>query len=317
MNTAPPPSPAGPAPARIARGVAALLGLAGAAWLATGLFAVQPGEQAAVFRCGRLLAALRGPGLHAGLPAGIDRIVRLRMQEPRRVAVGATLAGRASGRDAPALSECLTGDRNLVNASAVVQYRIADARSWLLSVRDPDRLVSDAAGSALSARISAMTVDELLTVRRIELQDAVRGLAQASLDRFGAGVQIDSVTLESVSPPQEVAEAFREVAAAREDRQRAINEAEGYANRLIPESRGEAERLRLAAQAGADEMIQRARGEADSFRRMAAGLAQGRELTCLRLVLEAAEEILPRLNKVVVDGAARERLDLGLLEERP
>ena len=130
------------------------------------------------------------------------------------------------------------------------------------------------------------------------------------------GVQVNSVTLAAVRPPQEVEPAFRDVVAAREDRQRAINEAEGYAAAVLPNARGEAQRIRLEAEGAAAETTEKARGEADRFERMVAELAGGRELTVRRLVLETFEEVLPRLKKIVFDDQARKQLDLGVIEDQ-
>ena len=227
------------------------------------------------------------------------------------------LAGRALGRGAsPTSAECLTGDRNLILLSAIVQYRIADPRPYLFAVADVPALVTSAATSALSCAVAAMEVDDVLTVQRIAIQNEALRATQAALDRYGAGVKVTSVSLEGVGPPQEAADAFRDVTSARGDRQRAINEAQGYANRLIPQARGEAERLLLEADAYREEVVRKAQGEADRFLKMAAAQSSSRELTATRLILETMEEVLPRLNKIILDGDARGALDLGLVEPR-
>ena len=141
-------------------------------------------------------------------------------------------------------------------------------------------------------------------------------LAQWEDEGRGLGVQINSVTLETVRPPQEVDEAFRDVISAREDRQRAINEAQGFAAALIPSARGEAERIRLEAEGSAAETVEKARGEADRFDRIVAQLASGREVTVRRLILETLEEVLPRLKKIVLDDQARKQIDLGVIEDQ-
>ncbi len=298
-------------------GLAGVLALLAAAYAATGFYTVQPNEQAAVVRFGRMLPVLRGPGPHLGLPAGMDRAIRLRMQEPRRVAVDVRPAAGRPDRDAPGLPECLTGDRALLNVSAVVQYGVTNARAFLFSAADVPRLVSDAAAAGLSAAVAAMKADDLLAAERIPIQDRVRRETQTLADRYGLGVQIVSVALEEVAPPEGVAAAFRAAGAAREDRRRTIDEARDGTNRLARLARGEAEQVTLAARGEADETVQRARAEAESFRQMVAHLDAARELTILRLILETAEEVLPRMNKVLVDGAARRTLDLGVTEERP
>ena len=284
-------------------------------YLLTGLYAVQPNEQAMVRRCGRALPQLRGPGLHFGFPLGIDRVDRVRMFEPKRVGVGVGLADRAIGRRAdPKRAEGLTGDRNLVLISAIIQYRVVDARAYLFGTDDVPALVRNAAASSLSSIIASMEVDDVLTVQRIAIQSDVTRSSQAILDRCGAGVQVTAVSLEGLSAPQEVARAFRDVTSAREDRQRAINEAQGYANRIVPQTRGQAQRLVLDAEAAGSEIVQKAAGRAERFTKMAGELAGNRELTAKRLILETMEDVLPRLRKIVLDAGANRDLDLGLFE---
>lgn len=284
-------------------------------YLATGFYSVQPNERAVVRRCGKALPGLRAPGLHFGFPYGIDRVSRIKMLELKRVGVGIALADRALGRRAePRQAEGLTGDRNLILISAVVQYRIADAAAYLFSTRDVPALIEDAAAAALSSVIASMCVDDVLTVQRIAIQNEVLRASQATLENYGAGVQVTSVSLEGVAPPQEVAGAFRDVTSAREDRQRAINEAQGYANRLVPQARGEAQRVLLEAEAFAGEVIRKAQGDADHFLKILGQLSDDRGLTTKRLILETMEQVLPRLKKVVVDGNAGRALDLGLIE---
>jgi len=292
-----------------------LLGWLALGYLATGFYSVQPNERAVVRRCGKALSGVRGPGLHFGFPYGIDKVDRLKTLELKRVGVGIGLADRALGRRAaPRQAEGLTGDRNLILISAIVQYRIADACNYLFNASDVPALIEDITASALSSVIASMNVDDVLTVRRIAIQNEVMQTSQADLNRYGAGVQVTSVSLEGVAPPQEVARAFRDVTSAREDRQRAINEAQGYANRLVPQARGQAQRALLEAEAFSSEVIRKAQGEAERFTKIASRLSDSRKLTAKRLILETMEVVLPRLKKVVIDGDAGRRLDLGLIE---
>jgi len=285
------------------------------AYAATGLYSVGTNERAVVQRCGRAVGLVRSPGLHFGLPYGIDRVTRIRPFERKRVAVGTTLAARDVGRQSdPQQSECLTGDSNLIHVTAIVQYRIADARAYLFNVVGVADAVSRAATGALASVISGMAVDEALTVGRIAIQVEVQRAAQETLDRYQAGAQIASVSLTKAEPPPEVADAFRDVTAAREDQQRAIKEAEGYAFRLIPRARGEAERSLIEARAYADEVVKKAEGDAARFLEMAAQMERNRHLTATRLILETLEEVLPKLKKIVIDRDAKRALDLGLIE---
>ena len=307
--------PSNPQPAKRRTNWLALVPWLLAAYLLTGFYTVGTNERAVVRRCGRPLSQLRMPGLHFGFPYGIDRVSRLKIFERKRAGVGMSLAERSLGRRAqPQERECLTGDRNLILVSAVVQYRIADPKAYLFNVADVPALVTGVAASALSSVVTSMNVDDVLTVERVTIQDEVRRAAQAALDRYGAGVEVTSVSLEGVAPPQEVAQAFRDVTAAREDSQRTINEAQGYANRLIPEARGQAHRVLLEAEAYREEVIEMAGGDAQRFEKIAAQLADNRQLTFKRLILETMERVLPRLKKIVLDDNAAGAVDLGLIE---
>jgi len=293
-----------------------------AAWAATGIYAVQPYERAVVWRCGRVLPDLALPGIHCGLPWGIDRVTKLRVNEQKRVGIGFSPEDRDLGRTVdPRRAECLAGDRNLIVISAILQYDIVDAKAYLIRMADVSPAIENLATAALSAAITARDVDDVLTLGRIEIQQQVLAAVRSQLGQWenegrGLGVQINAVTLETVGPPPEVAEAFRDVVSAREDRQRVVNEAQGLAAALIPTARGEAQRIRLEAEGAAAEMVERARGEADRFDRVVAQLGSGREVTTQRLILETLEEVLPRLKKIILDDEARKQLDLGILEDQ-
>ncbi len=282
------------------------------AYLATGFYSVGTNECAVVRRFGRALLRPKGPGPHLGLPYGLDRVAKLRPRETKRVGVGMTLAERAVGRKLlPRQAECLTGDRNLIVLSAVVQYQVKDPRRYLFAATDVGKVVSASAAAALTSIVSGMSVDDVLTVRRSAIQAEAIRRVQADLDRYGLGVQVRAISLEGVAPPEEVADAFRDVIAARGDKERAINEARGYANRLVPRARGEAERIMAEAEAYSQEVVQRAIGEAERFAKMQAELRDHRQLTARRLIIETMEEVLPRLKKVILDG---DHLDFGLFE---
>src|SRR5271157_2001009 len=293
-----------------------------AAWAATGIYVVQPNERAVVWRFGRILPDLALPGIHYGLPWGIDRVTKLRVNEQKRVGIGLSLEDRDLGRTVdPRRAESLAGDRNLIAISAIVQYDILDAKAYLIRTADVPLAIENLATAGLSAAIASRDVDDILTLGRLEIQQQVlaalkKRLAEWGDEGRGLGVQINAVTLETVRPPQEVDEAFRDVISAREDQQRTINEAKGYAAALIPSARGEAGRVRLEADGSAAETVEKARGEADRFDRIVAQLASGREVTTERLILETLEEVLPKLKKIVLDDKAEKQIDLGVIEDQ-
>lgn len=309
-----------------------------AAYALTGFYSVQPNEQAVVRRCGRTLPQVSQPGLHFGFPYGIDRVVKIRVQEQRQVRVGMSRlrrsaakipAGpsnesgvginqwsRAPGRQLqPQETECLTGDNNVILLSANVQYQIEDVHRYLISSANVPVLVENSVAGALCEEVSGMEVDGVLTSRRGWLQAEVQRHAQDTLDRYQAGVRITSLLLdERTGPPQDVADAFRDVTAAREDQQRAINEAQGYAARLEQSAEADADSLLQQAEAFAQQTTLLASSGAERFRWLQAELAEGRELTVRRLILETMEEVLPRMKKIVVDREASETVDLGIMQ---
>ncbi|HID78523.1 MAG TPA: FtsH protease activity modulator HflK [Planctomycetaceae bacterium] len=329
-----------PSPAQAKRPVRwlALLPWLAVAYAATGVYSVGPGQLAVVRRCGRMLARYQTPGLHFGFPWPIDRVDIVDVTQSKRVSIGwnprraggtqpasaapqmadVGLLERTLGRKIePQQAECLTGDRNIIIASAIVQYRISDPGKYLFRAADLPALIRNVASSALARTVAGMKVDDVLTLRRVAVQNEVMEQTQERLDRYDAGMLITSVSLEGTKPPDEVADAFRDVTAAREDRQRMINEAEGYASQLEPKARGEAARIRLEAEAYARQVVEKARGDADRFIREVAQLRYGRQLTVRRLILETAEEVLPRLKKVILDRRGQTPVDLGLIEEKP
>jgi membrane protease subunit HflK len=289
-----------------------------AAYLATGVYSVQPNERAMVQRCGKALPKMRPPGLHVGLHYGIDRISLVRVLEKKRVSIGTSQSERLIGRRAlPRESEHLTGDKNLIVVSATVQYEVNSpgVELYLFNVADVPSLVRSVAGGRLSEIISRMEVDDVLTGGRHEIQTWVKLKAQQDLDAYGSGVTLTSVLLnEDLQPPQEVAEAFRDVVAAREDRLRAINEATGYSNRLKEQADADADSLLQESQGYAAEIKLMAEGDAARFAQRAEQLGENRDLTVKRLIIETMEEVMPRMKKIVLDKSAAESVDLGIIE---
>lgn len=289
------------------------------AYVATGLYSVKTNESAVIRRCGKVLSQIQSPGLHFGLPWPIDRVDKLQMLELKRVVVGEGATDRTLGRQTdPQQAERLTGDRNLIMVSAVVQYRIENAPAYLFNVADVPKLIESVASSALSDAIAGMAVDDVFTVQRVAVQDMVLSATQAAVEAHRVGARVTSVSLEGVTPPQEVADAFRDVTSAREDGHRKINEAEAYANSQAELTKGDVQRIQLDAAGFAGETTTKAQGDADRFTKTISQLSSAsRDLTARRLILETIEEVLPRMKKVVVDGRAGDALDLGLIEEQP
>lgn len=281
-------------------------------WLLGGTYVVPTEEQAVLTTFGAVAndRVTPGVGWHWPWPAG--RVHKLRVREQKRAFIGGEVADEANALPAdPVLSQFLTGDQNILNLRAVVQYSITEPASYLFRSDDPDTAVASAVEAALERQVSSRGVDEVLTTEKIAIQEAVRRDAQRVVDRYELGVLLSTVNIRSVAPPPEAADAFRDVAAARADAARIVNEAEGYSNDILPRARGEAQQMLLASQGYRERKIQEAEGDAARFKKLAAEYSRNPDVTRSRLFLEAMEEVLPRLRKTIVDESGN--LDLTMI----
>ena len=197
----------------------------------------------------------------------------------------------------------------------MVQYAIKDPVQYLFKTKDITSVIGKTVESLLSSVVVRRKVDDLLTTEKIMVQSEVLREGQQLLDSYECGVSISSISIESMAPPGEVLEAFRDVASAREDRERIKREADSYANDVVPKARGEAARLLAEAAGYCERKINQAIGDADRFRSLAAEYFRARDVTATRLFLEAMEEVLPRLKKIVVEPGPG-GIDLDLVERK-
>lgn len=294
-------------PRRIAT---ALLGL----WLLTGLYMVGADEQAVATVLGAVSSERVTPGVHYNSPWPLGSVYKLKVRQTQRAVVGGELADTAVGQADPLLAQFLTGDQNIIHVRTIVQYSIATPTKYLFESQEPGPIVRDAVEAELARQIGARTVDEALTTEKAAIQGVVRERAQALLDQYELGVVVASVSIESASAPPETADAFRDVAGARADAARIVNEAEGYANDIVPRARGEARRMLEQAGGYRSRKVDEAAGDAARFTALAAEYRRNPEVTRSRLYLEAMDEVLPRLNKTVVDDAGN--LDLTIVRRK-
>ncbi len=270
-------------------------------------------QQALVTTFGKVTASRVPPGIHYALPWPIDSVYKLKVHQLRRTIIGGEIPDGVLGRLQPVSSEFFSGDQNLLNVRVVVQYSVSEPRNFLFQTDDVDHVVSVVVGSELSRRIAHTAVDDILTTEKIAIQTDVAEAAQRSLEGYRVGVAISSINMESVAPPAEAAEAFRGVAGARADAIRIVNEAEGYANDLVPRARGEAAQSIEQAQSYKQSKINRAQGDADRFDAVAVEYAKAPKVTSARAYLEAMEQILPKLKKLIVDSNGN--LDLTVVRK--
>jgi membrane protease subunit HflK len=233
----------------------------------------------------------------------------------RRLTIGGDAADSVLGRTQPLESQFLTGDQNIVALRAVIQYSVAVPADFLFRAAAVEKLIAGAAEAELARRVARRGVDAVLTTERAALQEETLGAAQQRLDEYGAGVRLASVNIEIAAPPPEAADAFRDVASARADAARLVDEAHGYANDLIPRARGEATQAKESAAAYRQTKIDQAAGDAARFNAMAAEYAKAREVTGRRLYLETLEQVLPKITKLIVD--ANGNVDLSIIGKKP
>lgn len=282
-----------------------------AAWLLTGIYLVPADQQAVVTTFDAVTSPRVLPGLHYALPWPIQNVYKLKVHQLRRTVIGGDVADIPLGRLQPAASEFLSGDQNLLNVRVVAQYSVSAPRDYLFRTADVDRVVSAAVESALARRLAHTPVDSIMTTEKVAIQSDVQAAAQKCLDGYGVGVSLASINLENVAPPPDAADAFRDVAGARADAMRFVNEAQGYANDLLPRAHGEAEQMVQAAQAYKAGKINRALGDAARFEEVAAEYAKAPAVTGTRVYTEAMEQILPKLRKLIVDSGGN--FDLSII----
>jgi membrane protease subunit HflK len=266
-------------------------------WLATGFYMVGPGEQGVVRRFGKEVART-GPGLRYRLPYPFERVEVVNIAVVRRAEVGFRSEPRY--RVIPQEALMLTGDENIVDAQAIVQYRVKDPGEYLFQVRDPDQALRDATEVALRSVIGRTTIDEAITVGRVRVQESAQDFLQQLLDTYRAGLVVTELKLQVVDPPEQVKDAFHEVVRAREDRERLINEALGYQEDIIPKARGQAEQMIRAAEAYKAQRLIRAEGDAAKFVSVLREYERAPLVTEQRLYLETLQRVLPKAQKVVI-----------------
>ncbi len=281
------------------RGVALALALAVVGWAATSLYRVQPDEQGVVLRFGKWVDTSE-PGLHAHWPYPIEAVLLPKVTQVNQVQLG-DLVGAASPRSAQGRErQMLTGDENIVEADCAVFWKIRDAGQFLFRVEAPEAAVKIAAEGALRDVISRMPIQAAMSDKRQQIADETRALLQSLLDKEQAGIEITQVQLQRVEPPLAVIDAFNDVQRARADQERARNEAQAYANDILPRARGDAERTRQDAEAYRASVVNLAEGEAQSFLAVYRSYKASPAVTGWRLYLESIDDVLKKASRVIV-----------------
>jgi membrane protease subunit HflK len=287
------------APMRAA-GLIAVIGLA--IWALTGLYLVDEGSRGVVTRFGRYVETTL-PGLHWHISAPIETVEVVNIQKQRFLEIGYRSGGRQQSVGSVLKEEALmlTEDENIIDIRLAVQYQIKDARAYLFNVLDPDVTLKHVIESAQRAVIGKNTMDFVLTEGRGRVADDIKTEIQQTLDQYRTGIQVSNVSLVDAQPPDEVQSAFEDAIKAREDEQRFKNEAEAYANEVVPKARGAAARLMEESQAYKQRAISRAEGEASRFKQLLAEYEKAPEVTRERMYLDAMQDIFEQTGTLLVD----------------
>ncbi|MGZ5620745.1 MAG: FtsH protease activity modulator HflK [Methylobacter sp.] len=283
--------------------VAAIIGAGSALiWLASGVYIIDEGNRGVVSRFGAYTETTQ-PGPHWHIPAPVEKVTLVNVEQQRFIEVGYRDTGRGSKSTViPQESLMLTTDENIISVRLAVQYQINNARDYVFNVKNNEAVLKQLTESVERAVIGGNNMDYVLTEGRSDIVAQIKRDIQSSMDDYKAGILIASVNLQDAQPPEEVQSAFEDAIRAREDKQRLINEAQAYSNEIIPKARGAASRLLLEAEAYEAEKVAKAKGETERFDQLLVEYEKAPAITRKRLYLEAREKLLSSTNKVIVDA---------------
>jgi membrane protease subunit HflK len=278
-------------------------------WLASGLYRVLPDEQGVVLRFGKFIKTTQ-PGLNYHIPFPVETVETPKVTKVNRMDIGFRSerdSGFSSGggvADVPQESLMLTGDENIVNIDFSVFWVIKDAGKFLFEIQDPEGTVKAAAETAMREVIAKSDIQPILTEGRAKIEVETQEIIQSILDEYNSGIQVTQVQTQKADPPDQVIDAFRDVQAARADMERSKNEAEAYANDVIPRARGEAAKIMQAAEAYKQKVVAASEGEASRFVSIFNEYDKAKEVTQERMYLETMEKVLADIDKVIIEKNA-------------
>lgn len=281
-------------------GVGLIAGIAFVIWMGTGFFIVQEGQQAVITQFGKYKSTV-GAGFNWRLPYPIERHELVFVTQIRSADVGRDSVIKSTGLRESAM---LTEDENIVEIKFAVQYRLSDARAWLFESKNPSDAVIQAAETAVREVVSKMRMDTALAEERDQIAPRVRVLMQTILDRYKVGVEVVGINLQQggVRPPEQVQASFDDVLKAGQERERAKNEAQAYANDVIPRAVGSASRLNEEAAAYKARIVAQAQGDAQRFSSVLAEYQKAPQVTRDRMYIESMQQIYGNVTKVLVDS---------------
>lgn len=289
------------------KGIALAALAALALWGFSGFFRVEPDELGVVLRFGKEVREVQ-PGLNYHLPYPIETALTPKALRVNKIDIGMRVSDDvrrgSTVRDVPEESLMLTGDENIVDVDFSVLWKVkpTGVGDYLFNIQNPEGTVKAVAESAMREVIGRSEIQPILTGARQTIENAVHELMQKTLDGYGAGIMVQQVQLQKVDPPQQVIDAFRDVQAARADLERAVNEAQTYANRVVPEARGRVAQITQAAEAYRQQTVAEATGQSARFMKIYEEYRKAPEVTRERMYLETMERVLGGTDKVILDS---------------
>ncbi len=272
-------------------------------WLGSGIYRVEPGENAVIQRFGAIERTQGQPGLGYRLPWPVESVTKLNVMLDRRTTVGfidSGIGGTAK-QDISEESLMLTADANIVDIDVVVLWNIGEAEKYLFSVRNPDQTVKRVAESAIREAVGQTKLQSIITQGRDDVAIRIQKSMQGILDSYKSGIAVKQVLIQEATVHPDVLEAYNDVAASRQDAERYQNEAMIYRNDIIPKARGQAIKMLQDAQAYKQDVTARATGDASRFSAMLEAYRSGKDVTRDRLYIETMERVLSTASSVIVD----------------
>jgi membrane protease subunit HflK len=288
------------------KGFAVLALAAVALWGFSGFFRVEPDELGVVLRFGQVVREVQ-PGLNYHLPYPVESVLTPKALRVNKIDIGMRQVedGRRSAtREVPEESLMLTGDENIVDVNFSVLWKVkpTGVGEYLFNIQNPEGTVKAVAESAMREVVGRSEIQPILTGARQNVENAVQELMQRTLDHYGAGILVQQVQLQKVDPPAQVIDAFRDVQAARADLERAQNEAQTYANRVVPEAKGNVARITQSAEAYKSQTVAEATGQTSRFVKIYEQYKKAPDVTRERMYLETMERVLGGSNKIIIDA---------------
>jgi len=278
-------------------------------YLASGFYVVKPEQRGVVKRFGLVIQESVLPGIHYRLPWPVESVDLPRTSEVRSIKIHFKDTSNQSVLERGAA--LLTGDENQIWLTMNLQYTIKNPSKYLYRTSNPDVMLNRIVQATVVSWVAKMKVDDVLTTGRQQLQVYLKTEIQDTIDRYGLGMHVNSVQIQSIEPPSKVALAFKDVASAREDKHKMMQQAKGERNRVLPGARADASNMVQEARAKSNEVVEMAKGDTQRFLQNLYEYKKSRSITTRRMYLETIETIMPKVKKIIVNPKAESQVPRG------